>query len=649
MYDFYGKDRVSPDIARLYNDLLHVWRADTCAPRMRRNWKPSDPTLGQCSITSFLVQDIKGGEIYGVPLGDGNYHCYNVIDGVVFDLTSEQFGGKKLEYKCEYPQKREEHFAKKEKYERYLLLKKRYEEYLGKKKDTLYLGIELGSTRIKSVLLDGDFNVIANGGFDWENRFENGYFTYPLDLVLTGLRQSYRALSDDYFAKTGKRIEKVDALGVSAMMHGYLVFDEDMQLLTPFRTWRNAKSKQASDRLTELFGVHIPQRWSVSNLYQCMLDNEKHVGRIASLTTLSGYIHRLLTGKNEVGLCEASGMFPVKDGDYDGEAVEKFDEIARSMGYKWDIRSILPAVRPAGHKGAYLTEEGARLLDPDGYLKPGIPVCPPEGDAGTGMTATNSVRPGSGNVSAGTSVFAQLVLDKPLSRVYRQCDTLKTPDGCEVALIHSNNGCSEIDAWVKTFGEFANLLGVSPGKTELYSLLYNNTKNAAPDCGGVTSYNCISSEPINDIAAGYPLVYRPFDGRLDLANLIRSQICAIFAPLITGMRVLSDNEGVKPGRLFAHGGLFKIRGIAQQILADAFDAPVSVLSSAGEGGAYGMALLAAYMADNNGGSLPEWLDNVVFASAGAETLYPDEKGVEGYKKYMENYEKGLFALRALNI
>ena len=511
----------------------------------------------------------------------------------------------------------------------------------------LFLGIELGSTRIKSVLLDGNYKVIASGGYNWENRFENGYFTYPLWQVKEGLQSSYAALARDYFNKTGEKLKKVDAIGVSAMMHGYLVFDKNLELLTPFRTWRNAKSKQASDELTRRFDFHIPQRWSVSNLYQSMLDGEEHVKDVAYLTTLSGYIHMLLTGRNEVGMCEASGMFPVRGGDYNAEMAAEFDRIAASMGYKLTLRSILPAVRPAGHKGAYLTKEGAGFLDPSGELCAGIPVCAPEGDAGTGMVATNSVKAGTGNISAGTSVFAQIVTDKPLSRVYREADVLKTPDGSDVALIHSNNGCSDIDRWVSLFSEFAGLCGVELDKTGLYGMLYNNTKNADDDCGGIASYNCISSEPIVQIESGHPLVYRSFDGNLNLANLFKSHICGIFAPVVYGMRILAENEGIKPGMIYAHGGLFKIPGVAQQILADALETPVSVMTSAGEGGAYGMALLSAYMVCGDGLPLSAWLDKAVFSKEKITTLYPDEKGAEGYKRYMENYEKGLDAVRAI--
>ena len=510
-----------------------------------------------------------------------------------------------------------------------------------------YIGIELGSTRIKSVLLDENYKVIASGGYGWENRFENGYFTYPLEQVITGLQTSFAELSADYTAKTGEKLTTADALGVSAMMHGYLVFDKDLKLLTPFRTWRNAKSKQASFELTERFSFHIPQRWSISNLYQSMLDGEEHVKDVAYLTTLSGYIHMLLTGRNEVGTCEASGMFPVSDGDYNGKMTAEFDKIAASMGYKRRIKEILPAVRPAGHRGAYLTEAGARLLDPTGTLKSGIPVCAPEGDAGTGMVATNSVRAGTGNISAGTSVFAQIVTDKPMSRVYGEADVLKTPDGSDVALIHSNNGCSEIDKWVSLFAEFAELLGVTPGKTELYGMLYNNTKNADADCGGIASYNCISSEPIVRIESGHPLVYRSFDGKLNLANLFKAHICGIFAPVVYGMKILSENEGIKPDMIFAHGGLFKIPGVAQQILADALDTPVSVMTSAAEGGAYGMALLAAYTVCGDGLPLSAWLDKAVFSKEEIKTLYPDKKGAEGYGRYMENYEKGLDGVREI--
>lgn len=513
--------------------------------------------------------------------------------------------------------------------------------------EKLFLGIELGSTRIKSVLINEKYEIKASGAFDWENRFEDGYFTYRLEDVHTGLRESFAALADDYKEKNGTGFT-IDAIGISAMMHGYLVFDGDMRLLTPFRTWRNSKAKQASDELTELFSHRIPQRWSIANLYQSMINGEEHVKHISYLTTLAGYIHMRMTGRNEVGLCEASGMFPVSGEGYDKKRAALFNEAARKLGYDTDILAILPEPRPAGSAGAYLTEEGAAMIDGTGILRPGIPVCPPEGDAGTGMTATNSVRPGTGSVSAGTSVFAQLVTDRPLSRVYRGIDVLKTPDGADVALIHSTNGCSDIDKWVSLFDEFAKLCGVKLGKTELYSLLYNNTKNADADCGKIAAYNCISAEPSTDVPSGHPLVFREFDGKLDLANFFKANLCAVFAPLIPGMRMLREGEGIRPGKIYAHGGLFKIPEIAQQILADAFEAPVSVLSSAGESGAYGMALLSAFMISGNGKKLSEWLDTEVFAGSDEKTLLPTPQGVGSYRAYMERYEKGLPALRALS-
>lgn len=370
----------------------------------------------------------------------------------------------------------------------------------------LYLGIELGSTRIKAALIDGDFKVISGGSYAWENKFENGWWTYSLEDVITGLRESFSALKKDYALKTGSVLKRVSAIGVSAMMHGYLVFDSQGRLLTPFRTWRNARTQRAPDELTELFGVRVPQRWSVSNLYQCILDGEEHVSRIARLTTLAGWVHSLLTGRNEVGVCEASGMFPVTGSDYDSRALELFCGVAAKYGFNKDLRSVLPQVRPAGAEGACLTKEGALLLDPEGDLAPGIPVCPPEGDAGTGMTATNSVRPGTGSISAGTSVFALIVNGKPLSRVYREAEVLKTPDGSEVALLHSNNGCSEIDRWIDIFGEFAALCGNKIEKPGLYDLLYKHTVNAAPDCGGAAAFNCASAEPVLGIETGYPMI-----------------------------------------------------------------------------------------------------------------------------------------------
>ena len=513
--------------------------------------------------------------------------------------------------------------------------------------EKLFLGIELGSTRIKAQLTDAEHNVISSGGYDWENSYEDGYWTYPLEAAREGLQACYAGLRKDYESKTGKKLTSVTAMGVSAMMHGYLVFDREMRQPTPFRTWRNARAKEASDTLTELFGFHVPQRWSAANYFQSMLEKQPHVPGVAYLTTLSGYIHFLLTGRNEVGLCEASGMFPVSGGEYDPVMASKFNEAAAKLGYEQDIVSILPKIRPAGAKGAYLTAEGARFLDPTGTLLPGIPVCPPEGDAGTGMAATASVRPGTGSVSAGTSVFALLTLQKPLDRVFREIDSVKTPDGADTALIHSCNGCTELDNWVGVFGEFARMLGENPGKTELYSMLYNNAKNADPDCGGVTAYNFIAAEPIAGVRAGIPALYRPFDGRLSLANLFRAELCAAVAGLRIGMKILSDGGVAAPSRLNAHGGLFKIPGVAQQILADAVRVPVTVLSSAGEGGAWGMSLLAAYMTEGAGQMLADWLDRDVFSRARSSTLYPDPKGAEGFDAFMKNYENGLRLLRQI--
>ena len=509
------------------------------------------------------------------------------------------------------------------------------------------LGIELGSTRIKATLIDDTPSPIASGSHDWENRFENGFWTYSLDDIHNGVRSCYAALKKDISEKYGVTLENIGAVGISAMMHGYLAFDKDDRLLVPFRTWRNTATEQAATELTKLFGFNIPQRWSIAHLYQAILNKEPHVPEISHITTLAGYINYLLTGKRAVGIGEASGMFPVSGNDFDGAMLDKFNVAASAHGFKQDIRELLPDVMTAGETVGKLTEEGAKFLDPSGDLKAGASVCPPEGDAGTGMVATNAVLPKTGNVSAGTSIFSMLVLEKPLYGVYPEIDIVTTPDGAPVAMVHCNNCCSELDAWVNMFGEFSALTGNPLDKSQLYETLYKNALNGSANCGGVTAYNYLSGEPVTGVESGRPMYFRTPDSKMSLANFFRAELYSSFAALRYGMDILFEKEGVAAEQFTGHGGLFKVEGVAQQFLADALDTPVSVMKTAGEGGSWGMALLAAYMLGSDGLSLPDWLEQKVFAGMEKKTVSPDENGVRGFGEYMKRYKAGLPAERKL--
>ncbi len=509
--------------------------------------------------------------------------------------------------------------------------------------DNICLGIEFGSTRIKAVLIDDKYAPVAEGSHGWENRFENGIWTYSEEDIKNGLQSAFKSLSEDYAAKFKKPLKSVSAMGISGMMHGYLAFDENDRLLTPFRTWRNTCTGQAANELTELFGFNIPQRWSIAHLYQAVMNREEHVGKIAHITTLAGYVHYLLTGERAVGTGEAAGIFPLDDsGEYNADMLDKFNRLVSEKGCGFDIRELLPKINTAGTRGAVLSKEGALLLDPTGVFEAGVPVCPPEGDAGTGMVATNSVRVGTGNVSAGTSIFSMLVLDEPLKGVYPEIDVVATPDGKPVAMVHCNNCCSELDAWVNVFGEFGKLTGKDISTGELYEMLYKNALSGDPDCGGVTAYNFLSGEPVAGAESGRPMYFRRPDGSFNLANFFRAELYAAFATLKMGMDILSENEGVSDCKITGHGGLFKVRGVAQKFLADALGAEVSVMKTAGEGGAWGMALLAAFMLSEEK-KLDVWLSENVFSQMESETISPDKIGTEGFKRFMENYRNGLKA------
>ena len=506
------------------------------------------------------------------------------------------------------------------------------------------LGIEFGSTRIKAVLVDENNMPIASGSYDWENRLENGIWTYHLEDIHAGLQGSYRALAENVKEQYGEELTSVGALGVSAMMHGYMPFNKDGELLVPFRTWRNNITGQASEELMELFQYNVPQRWSIAHLYQAILNKEEHVKDIDYMTTLEAYIHWKLTGKRIQGIGDAAGMFPVdsETKDYNEEMVQKFDKLVEPYGFPWKLRDIMPQVMVAGQDAGCLTEEGARFLDPSGKLQAGIPMCPPEGDAGTGMVATNSVRQRTGNVSAGTSVFAMIVLEKALSRPYKEIDMVTTPAGDPVAMAHSNNCTSDLNAWVNVFKEFAEAMGMEVDMNKLFGTLYNKAMEGDADCGGLLSYCYFSGEHMTGFEEGRPLFVRSPESRFTLANFMRTNLYTCLGAMRVGLNILLDKEQVKIDRLLGHGGLFKTKGVGQQILADAVNAPVSVMETAGEGGAWGIALLASYLINKEEGeTLPDFLDSRVFAGNEGSTLDPKPEGVEGFNIFMERYMKGL--------
>jgi len=510
------------------------------------------------------------------------------------------------------------------------------------------LGIELGSTRIKAVLIDENHIPVASGGFEWENQLVDGVWTYAMDAVHEGVQACFAALRADVKAKLGVELTTVGAIGVSAMMHGYLPFDRDGKQLAEFRTWRNTITGEAAAELTERFGFNIPQRWSIAHLYQAILNGETHVGDIAQLTTLAGYIHWRLTGEKVMGVGEASGMFPIDSAklDYDEAMVEKFDALVAPKGYSWKLRDILPKVLSAGESAGTLTADGARFLDPTGTLLPGIPLAPCEGDAGTGMAATNSVRVGTGNVSAGTSDFAMLVTDKKL-RVHREIDMVTTPDGFPVAMVHCNNCTSDINAWVNLFAELAALIGADADRGALFTKLFRAALDGDPDCGGLLSHNYFSGEGVTDLDEGRPVFARTPDAKFTLANFMRTHLLSALATLKIGLDILTGEERVKIDKLYGHGGFFKTPEVGQRMLSAAVGAPVSVMETAGEGGPYGMALLGAYMLWRDPGeSLPDYLDRRVFADAKSTTLMADEADAAGFNAFLARYKKALALERA---
>ena len=508
------------------------------------------------------------------------------------------------------------------------------------------LGMELGSTRIKAVLIDEAYKPVAQGSFEWENKLENGIWTYSMDLVHRGVQACYADLKKNVKETYGVTLKKVAAMGVSAMMHGYLPFDKNGKQLAEFRTWRNTITGEAAEKLTAMFDFNIPQRWSIAHLYQAMLNGEEHVSRIASITTLAGYIHRRLTGLDVMGVGEASGMFPVvlkEDGTaaFDAGMLDKFEAIVKEMGYTWSIRQILPKVVKAGEFAGCLTEEGARFLDPEGDLEAGIPLAPCEGDAGTGMAATNSVRVHTGNVSAGTSDFAMLVTDRKLG-VHREIDMVTTPSGLPVAMVHCNNCTSEINAWVELFSEFAKLIGAEKDKGTLFTLLFKKALEGDPDCGGLLSYNYFSGEGVTDLDEGRPLFMRRPDASFTLANFMRMHLLSALSTLKIGLDILTKEEGLEVEKIYGHGGFFKTPVVGQRMLSAAIGAPVSVMETAGEGGPYGMALLGAYLVHKEEAeTLEDYLDNKVFAEASVSSVMAEPSDIEGFAAYLEQYVKSL--------
>lgn len=505
------------------------------------------------------------------------------------------------------------------------------------------LGIELGSTRIKAVLIDENNAPIAQGAHEWENRYEDKLWTYSIEDIWNGLKDCYADLRRQVKQRYDEEITSLAAIGISAMMHGYMAFDKNQKILVPFRTWRNTNTGKAAAKLSELFNFNIPLRWSISHVYQAIIDGEPHVKEIDYLTTLAGYVHWMLTGKRVLGIGDASGMLPIDSdtNDYDASMVEKFDKLIASKDIGWKILDILPKVLLAGENAGTLTEQGALLLDPSGNLQAGVPLCPPEGDAGTGMVATNAVRQRTGNVSAGTSSFSMLVLEKPLSQPYEAIDMVTTPCGSPVAMVHCNNCTSDLNAWISLFKQYAQLLGVEISTADVFAKLYNHALQGNADCGGLLAYNYFSGEPITGLNEGRPMFVRSTGDKFNLANFIRTNLYAAVAVLKIGNDILFKDEHVAVDRITGHGGLFKTPGVGQRILAAALNSPISVMETAGEGGAWGIALLAAYMINNNQESLVDYLDHHVFAGNKGVEITPTAEEVAGFDKYIETYKAGL--------
>lgn len=506
------------------------------------------------------------------------------------------------------------------------------------------LGIELGSTRIKAVLIDQENKPIAQGSHTWENQLVDGLWTYSIEAIWSGLQDCYADLRTNVKNAYGIEIETLAAIGVSAMMHGYMPFNKKEEILVPFRTWRNTNTGRAAAALSELFVYNIPLRWSISHLYQAILDNESHVNEIDFLTTLAGYVHWQITGEKVLGIGDASGMLPIDPTthNYSAEMVAKFNKLIAPKEYNWKLEEILPKVLSAGENAGVLTPEGSKKLDASGHLKAGIPVCPPEGDAGTGMVATNAVKQRTGNVSAGTSSFSMIVLEKELSKPYEMIDMVTTPDGSLVAMVHCNNCTSDLNAWVNLFKEYQELLGIPVDMDEIYSKLYNIALTGDTDCGGLLSYNYISGEPVTGLADGRPLFVRSANDKFNLANFMRTHLYASVGVLKIGNDILFNEEKIKVDKITGHGGLFRTKGVGQRILAAAINSPISVMETAGEGGAWGIALLGSYLVNNEKKqSLADFLDESVFVGDAGIEVSPTPEDVAGFNAYIENYKAGL--------
>ncbi|MBQ4866167.1 FGGY-family carbohydrate kinase [Priestia megaterium] len=511
------------------------------------------------------------------------------------------------------------------------------------------LGIELGSTRIKAVLIDENFETIASGSYEWENLLEDGFWTYNLLDIITCLQSAYREMKQEVERSYGITIRTVGSIGVSAMMHGYMAFDKTGELLVPFRTWRNATTSAAAKELTEHFRFNIPERWSIAHLYQAIINQEKHLPRIDYMTTLAGYIHWLLTGSKALGIGDASGMFPIDERtqNYSEAMMKQFDDLISHKGYPWQLSDILPAVHTSGEQAGTLTAIGASILDQSKNLQPGIPFCPPEGDAGTGMVATNSVRERTGNVSVGTSVFAMIVLDKKLSNVYPEIDLVTTPNGSPVGMVHANNCSSDLNAWLGLFREFSEAMGQKVESDKLFEVMLNKALEADPDGGGLLSYGYFSGENITGVESGRPLFVRSAKSNFNLANFMRTHLFTAFGALKIWMDLLVKEENVKIHSILAHGGLFKTPVVGQKMMAAAINTTVSVMDTAGEGGAWGMAILSSYMLNKNENeSLEDFLDDKVFKEVTAQEIYPDELDVKGFEAFIKRYKKGLVIEKA---
>ena len=510
------------------------------------------------------------------------------------------------------------------------------------------LGIEFGSTRIKAVLIDETHAPIAMGTWDWENRLEGNIWTYSLEDIWNGLQGCYRSLAEDVQSKYGVALKRTGSIGFSGMMHGYMAFNKEEELLVPFRTWRNTITEEACKKLIPVFSFNIPQRWSIAHLYQAILNKEPHVKDIAFFTTLAGYIHWKLSGEKVLGVGEASGMFPIDSEkcDFNRRMVGQFDELIKDQGFGWKLEEILPEVLSAGEKAGVLTEEGAKLLDPTGNLEAGIPMCPPEGDAGTGMVATNSVAVRTGNVSAGTSIFAMVVMEGELSKVHEEIDIVTTPDGSPVAMVHCNNCTSDLNAWVNLFGEFAESFGIKADKNELFGILYRKALEADKDCGGLMAYNYFSGEPITGFDEGRPLFARTPDSHFTLANFMRTHLYSALATLKIGLDILLKEEKVTVDSITGHGGLFKTPVVGQSMMAAAMNAPVTVMDTASEGGAWGMAVLAAFMEEKEENeTLTSYLAEKIFAGQTGTTIAPNPEDVAGFDAFIKKYVSCLPAER----